>query len=49
MTEQQRPQLKPRLHDVVTEAKALAGDKWDEVKTWPLESGLVFLAGKLKG
>lgn len=47
MTE--RPKAQPKLSDVVAQAKALAGDRWDEVKTWPLESGLVFLAGKLKG
>jgi hypothetical protein len=37
------------LEEVVAQAKALAGAEWGIVRTWPLESGLVFLAEKMKG
>ena len=37
------------LGEVVAQAKALAGEEWGTIRTWPLESGLVFLAEKLKG
>jgi len=37
------------LKSVVEQAQALAGDRWGEVRTWPLESGLIWLAEKLKG
>jgi len=37
------------LDDVVAQARALAGDEWHTIRSWPLESGLVFLADKLKG
>jgi hypothetical protein len=39
----------PKLRDVVEQAKALAGDEWLKIRTWPLESGLIYLADKLKG
>ena len=46
------PSLSPEgreLGAVVAQAKALAGEEWGAIRTWPLESGLVFLAEKLKG
>ena len=42
-------QPKPALADVVAQAKEIAGDEWGTIRTWPLESGLAYLADKLKG
>jgi len=37
------------LGDIVAQARTIAGDEWRTIRSWPLESGLVFLAEKLKG
>jgi hypothetical protein len=40
---------KPDLAAIVAQAEQLAGDEWGFIRTWPLESGLAWLADRLKG
>jgi hypothetical protein len=37
------------LSHIVGQAKALSGDEWTRIRSWPLESELLFPAEKLKG
>jgi len=41
--------LRPQGRGLVEDAKAIAGTEWAIVRTWPLESGLAWLAERMKG